>query len=193
MIDVPCHTGRAEGTLSHRRPQPATRNAASAPPACAGSRKDAIVAAYLRRFIDETLRPAVVQLARKDLDARARLRAMLLGEPTSRPTGWCADARSTTPPSRPREPRPRRRNWLSSTNGSSPRWVIFGDLAAPEESPVLVEVVAFAGEQPVGGTASGVPSAKPRGADGSSLGPKGSAARCHRPGRVRPVKRRPAP
>ena len=50
------------------------------------------------------------------------------------------------------------------------------DLAALEESPVLVEVVAFVGEQPVGGTASGVPSAKPRGADGPSLGPRGSAA-----------------
>ncbi|MGI5430285.1 TetR/AcrR family transcriptional regulator [Streptomyces sp. CA-179760] len=49
--------------------------------------KDAIVAAYLRRFIDETPRPAAVQLAREDLDARARLLAVFLVEPTTRPDG----------------------------------------------------------------------------------------------------------
>ncbi|MEU9669177.1 hypothetical protein AB0E25_26970 [Streptomyces bobili] len=58
-----------------------------APPGCAGSRKEAIVAAYLRPFIDESPRPAAGQQARKDLDARARLRAVFLVEPTSRPDG----------------------------------------------------------------------------------------------------------
>lgn len=49
--------------------------------------KDAIVAAYLRRFIDETPPPAVAQLERDDLDARARLLAVFLVEPSIRPDG----------------------------------------------------------------------------------------------------------
>jgi AcrR family transcriptional regulator len=40
--------------------------------------KDAIVAAYLRRFVTETPVPAVVQLARDDLDPRERLLAVFL-------------------------------------------------------------------------------------------------------------------
>jgi AcrR family transcriptional regulator len=48
--------------------------------------KDAIVAAYLRRFITETPVPAVAQLARDDLDPRARLLALFL-EPAARPDG----------------------------------------------------------------------------------------------------------
>ncbi|MFD5258932.1 hypothetical protein ACFWM5_39775 [Streptomyces bobili] len=87
MIDASCHTGRAERTLTHRSPQPDTRTAANAPPGCAGSRKDAVVAACLRHSIDETPRPVAEQLARKDLDAWARLRAVFRVEPTSRPDG----------------------------------------------------------------------------------------------------------
>nr|WP_243408056.1 TetR/AcrR family transcriptional regulator [Frankia canadensis] len=48
--------------------------------------KDAIVAAYLRRFITETPVPAVAQLARDDLDPRARLLALFL-EPAPPPDG----------------------------------------------------------------------------------------------------------
>jgi AcrR family transcriptional regulator len=48
--------------------------------------KDAVVVAYLRRFIAETPVPAVAQLEREDLDPRARLLALFL-EPAARPDG----------------------------------------------------------------------------------------------------------
>jgi AcrR family transcriptional regulator len=44
--------------------------------------KDAIVAAYLRRFITETPVAAAAQLARDDLDPRAQLLAVFLEPPT---------------------------------------------------------------------------------------------------------------
>jgi AcrR family transcriptional regulator len=45
------------------------------------SSKDAVVAAYLRRFIAETPVPAVALLAREDLDPRTRLLALFLEPP----------------------------------------------------------------------------------------------------------------
>jgi AcrR family transcriptional regulator len=48
--------------------------------------KDAIVTAYLRRFITDTPIPAVAELARDDLEPRARLLAMFR-QPVARPDG----------------------------------------------------------------------------------------------------------